>query len=101
MSLLKSRLVLRSRQSNLLFRRRFSQYNYTNPYPSPNVNKTSWVKKLFYVTAGLGVITGYAYYMWWPKHTFPSSIAKILRKGLWAESDKGEFDYQLALKHYL
>lgn len=101
MSLLKSRLVLRSRQSNLLFRRRFSQYNYTNLYPSPNVNKTSWVKKLFYVTAGLGVITGYAYYMWWPKHTFPSSIAKILRKGLWAESDKGEFDYQLALKHYL
>ena len=39
--------------------------------------------------------------MWWPKHTFPSSIAKFLRKGLWAESDRGEFDYQLALKYYL
>lgn len=32
---------------------------------------------------------------------FPSSVAKYLRKGLWAESDKGEQDYQLALKHYL
>lgn len=39
--------------------------------------------------------------MWWPKHTFPLSVAKILRKGLWAESDRGERDYQLALKHYL
>jgi len=39
--------------------------------------------------------------MWWPKHTFPSSVAKILRKGLWAESDRGEHDYQLALKYYL
>lgn len=47
------------------------------------------------------MITGYAYYMWWPKHTFPSSVAKILRKGLWAESDRGEHDYQLALKYYL
>ncbi|WPK22986.1 hypothetical protein PUMCH_000209 [Australozyma saopauloensis] len=45
--------------------------------------------------------TAFAYYMWWPKHTFPSPVAKHLRKGLWAESDKGEKDYQLALKHYL
>lgn len=100
MSLLRSRLILRSRQTNSLLRRRYSQYNYTNSYPPP-VNKTSWGKKLLYVTAGLGIVTGYAYYMWWPKHTFPSSVAKILRQGLWAESDKGEFDYQLALKHYL
>lgn len=39
--------------------------------------------------------------MWWPKHTFPTSVAKILRKAIWAESDRGEKDYQLALKHYL
>lgn len=28
-------------------------------------------------------------------------MAKILRKGLWAESNKGDEDWQLALKHYL
>lgn len=39
--------------------------------------------------------------MWWPKHTFPSGVATILRKAIWAESDKGEKDFQLALKHYL
>ncbi|RCK62791.1 Mitochondrial inner membrane i-AAA protease supercomplex subunit MGR3 [Candida viswanathii] len=99
MSLLKCRLLCRTRQTNFLLRRRFSQYGYSNAYPP--VTKTPWYKKLLYVTAGFGVLTGYAYYMWWPKHTFPSSVAKILRKGLWAESDRGEFDYQLALKHYL
>lgn len=50
---------------------------------------------------GLVTVTAVAYYLWWPKHTFPLSVAKILRKGIWAESDKGEKDYQLALKHYL
>lgn len=50
---------------------------------------------------GLVTLTALAYYLWWPKHTFPVSVAKILRKGLWAESDKGEKDFQLALKHYL
>ncbi|ODV69950.1 hypothetical protein HYPBUDRAFT_117693, partial [Hyphopichia burtonii NRRL Y-1933] len=54
--------------------------------------------KLF---AGFIVVTGFAYWQWWPKHTFPSLVAKILRLGLWAESDKGENDFELALKHYL
>ncbi|KAL6454535.1 MGR3 Mitochondrial inner membrane i-AAA protease supercomplex subunit MGR3 [Candida maltosa Xu316] len=85
-----------------LIKRGYSQYNYdySQTYP-PIPPKTPFWKKVAYVTLGLSVLGGYAYYMWWPKHTFPSSIAKILRKGLWAESDRGEYDYQLALKHYL
>ncbi|CCG23100.1 hypothetical protein CORT_0D02540 [Candida orthopsilosis Co 90-125] len=82
--------------------RSYSQYNYNQTYANYNPPpKTSWFTKLLYATLGVTVISGYAYYMWWPKHTFPSSVAKILRKGLWAESDRGEHDYQLALKYYL
>lgn len=76
-------------------------YNTNKTYANYNPPKTSLAKKFLYATVGFALFTGYAYYMWWPKHTFPSSVAKILRKGLWAESDKGEFDYQLALKYYL
>ncbi|CUM65270.1 uncharacterized protein PRCAT00002903001 [Priceomyces carsonii] len=85
----------------LLGKRRYSgQYQYNNPYPQYNP-RPSWTKRLFYTSVGLLVVFAYAYYMYWPKHTFPSSVAKILRKGLLAESDKGENDYQLALKYYL
>lgn len=63
--------------------------------------QASGFKKFLYVNLTLVSVTSFAYYMWWPKHTFPTSVAKILRKGLWAESDRGEYDYQLALKYYL
>ncbi|KAK6458962.1 uncharacterized protein RJT20DRAFT_124081 [Scheffersomyces xylosifermentans] len=76
-----------------------SQYNYQ--YNQPYKQPSSFWSKLLFVTVGIAASTGFAYYMWWPKHTFPSSVAKILRKGLWAESDRGENDYQLALKYYL
>lgn len=85
------------------------------PLRSPFVRKVSYqylhfqnlqtrpsrFKRFLYFNLGLVAMTSFAYYMWWPKHTFPLSVAKILRKGLWAESDRGEKDYQLALKHYL
>lgn len=73
-------------------------YNYLNFQPH---QKPSRFRKFLYVNLGLVSMTAFAYYMWWPKHTFPLPVASILRKGLWAESDKGEKDYQLALKHYL
>lgn len=70
-------------------------YNYNYQYQPPNYKRR--------VVFGIGLvsITYGLYYLYWPKHTFPSPVAKILRKGLWAESDKGENDYQLALKHYI
>ncbi|KAI5954617.1 hypothetical protein KGF54_002393 [Candida jiufengensis] len=101
---LRAKPVSSLRRSNATLRsiRNYSQYNYNKTYANYNPpKKTSLFKKFLYTTAGLTVLTGYVYYMWWPKHTFPSSVAKILRKGLWAESDKGENDYQLALKYYL
>lgn len=73
-------------------------YNSHNYQPPPRI---SWPKRILYTLAAATVFTGYAYYMWWPKHTFPPSVAKILRRGLWAESDRGENDYQLALKYYI
>lgn len=74
---------------------RFSHtYNYNYNYNVPK-------KRSKLVWLGIPVLIGSLYYFYWPKHTFPSSVAKILRKGLWAESDKGENDFQLALKHYI
>lgn len=100
-----------------------SQYNYNQPYNASFDQqqqqqnqqqhqqqkhhyyqlppKTSTVSKIIRSLVIFGVLTGFSYYMWWPKHTFPSSVAKILRKGLWAESDRGDYDYKLALKYYL
>ena len=72
------------------------QYNYNYNY-APR----KWPRRLLYFGVGSLVASGYIYYAWWPKHTFPLSVAKILRKGLWAESDRGENDYQLALKYYI
>lgn len=69
-------------------------YNY-------NYTPRKWPRRLLYFGVGTLITTGYIYYAWWPKHTFPLSVAKILRKGLWAESDRGENDYQLALKYYI
>ncbi|CCE81717.1 Piso0_002382 [Millerozyma farinosa CBS 7064] len=80
-------------------RRRMS-YNYNYQFQTPR-SKSSILGRIAFVAFGVAVFSGYVYYAWWPRHTFPSSVAKILRKGLWAESEKGENDYQLALKYYL
>lgn len=63
--------------------------------------QASRLKKFLVFNLALVSATALAYYFWWPHHTFPLSVAQILRKGLWAESDRGEKDFQLALKHYL
>lgn len=53
------------------------------------------------VLGGVGIVTGALWWVYWPHHTFTSSVAKVLRKGLWAESDRGGHDYQKALEHYI
>lgn len=73
-----------------------------NQYPIlPPVNQPSRFKKLLYFAMALVTVGTFGYYFFWPKHTFPLLVAKILRKGLWAESNKGDADWELALKHYL
>jgi len=74
--------------------------NYARQYTA-NQGRRSWTKILLTALGGISVIGIGAWWVYWPHHTFPKSVAKILRKGLWAESDKGEKDYQTALKHYL
>ncbi|CAK9437119.1 uncharacterized protein LODBEIA_P15390 [Lodderomyces beijingensis] len=93
----------RTRSARYIISRSYAQYNhnFNQTYANYNPPKTPFAKKLLYATLGLAAFTGMAYYVWWPKHTFPKSVAKILRRGLWAESDRGEYDYQLALKYYL
>ncbi|KAF5209024.1 hypothetical protein E0198_004938 [Clavispora lusitaniae] len=81
-----------------MFRQILRNTTHHPPRASP---RPSRLKKFLYFNFGLVTLSVAAYYFLWPKHTFPSPVAKILRKGLWAESDKGEKDYQLALKHYL
>ncbi|CAH6720390.1 mitochondrial inner membrane i-AAA protease supercomplex subunit Mgr3p [[Candida] jaroonii] len=79
--------------------RTYSNYNYNYNYSQP-YTRSNWKKWL--VGTGIVSLVGYGvYYIYWPKHTFPSPVATLLRKGLWAESDKGENDYQLALKYYI
>lgn len=82
---------------------RVSQFNRSYNYSHFQTLNDRPSKFKRFITINLWIVssTAFAYYMWWPKHTFPSSVAKKLRKGLWAESDKGEKDYQLALKYYL
>lgn len=76
--------------------RRYNQNYFQNLQPRPSRFKRS-VTGAFWLVS----VSAFAYYMWWPKHTFPKLVAAILRKGIIAESDKGEKDYQLALKFYL
>lgn len=79
----------------------YNQYQYQGQGQYQPRQRGGWGRKFFQailIFAGAGA---FSWYMWWPKHTFPSLVAKILRRGLWAESDKGENDYQLALKYYL
>ncbi|CCH41140.1 hypothetical protein BN7_677 [Wickerhamomyces ciferrii] len=78
---------------------RFSSH-YARQHAS-NYGRRSWSKIILTTLGGIGLIGLSAWWVYWPHHTFPKSVAKILRKGLWAESDKGEKDYQTALKHYL
>lgn len=56
------------------------------------------------ILTSIGLIGGLAgavgWYFFWPHHTFSTPVAKILRKALWAESNK-ENDYMKALKLYI
>lgn len=102
-SQLKNRCIVASLKGNgsRFYSTQYNYQGYQNSFQGPPPRRPSWPKRILLTLVGLSAITAYGYFMWWPKHTFPSSVAKILRKGLWAESDKGENDYQLALKYYI
>jgi tetratricopeptide (TPR) repeat protein len=75
-----------------------SRFPRHNAYVEPRRN---WTKVILTILGGVGVVAGTAWWFYWPHHTFTSSVAKILRKGLWAESERGGHEYQKALKHYI
>lgn len=78
---------------------RYSSH-YARQYTA-NQGRRNWSKIILTTLGGISLIGFSAWWVYWPHHTFPKSVAKILRKALWAESEKGEKDYSTALKHYL
>ncbi|KAF3992150.1 hypothetical protein FT663_01285 [Candidozyma haemuli var. vulneris] len=90
------RLSIRAPQFRLAQSRLYNQYPYIQ-----QAYKPSRFKKSLYFAIAFVTVSTFAYYYFWPKHTFPKSVAKILRKGLWAESNKGNADWSLALKYYI
>ena len=75
----------------------YQQYSNT---ASP-LAKTSKLQTWLYTLSGITAVSVGLWWLYWPHHTFPTSVAKILRQALWQESDKMEHDYQAALKFYL
>ena len=64
--------------------------------------KTLIFRSVLAITIGLSAFVLYA----WPRHTFPSSVAKELRKGLWEEREKNKDNHnrpnhQKALEYYI
>ncbi|QLL30547.1 hypothetical protein HG536_0A03650 [Torulaspora globosa] len=59
------------------------------------------IQKIVLSLLGFSAFSYGVWHFYWPHHTFPKPVAQILRKGLWAESDKEQFDYQKALKFYI
>ncbi|ANZ73524.1 BA75_01012T0 [Komagataella pastoris] len=59
-----------------------------------------WESRLFMASIASVIAGSVSWYYFWPHHTFSTPVAKILRKGLKAESDKGDFDYKSALESY-
>ncbi|CEP60957.1 uncharacterized protein LALA0_S02e03532g [Lachancea lanzarotensis] len=73
----------------------------TNSYGAAfKANQSVWQKWLYGVGM-FGALSAGLWYFYWPRHTFSTSVAKILRKALWEESDRKDHDYQAALKYYL
>ncbi|CAR29919.1 ZYRO0G20108p [Zygosaccharomyces rouxii] len=59
------------------------------------------IERWVFSIAGISALGYGLWYFYWPHHTFPVSVAKILRKGLWAESNKESFNYQKAVAFYI
>ncbi|KOG98198.1 Rci50p DI49_3246 [Saccharomyces eubayanus] len=55
-------------------------------------------------TLSIAIVSFVSFNIWWvfwPHHTFPKPVAKILRKGLHAEIEKEGADYRKSLHYYL
>lgn len=101
-SLLRRSVIRIPTRTERSFHRNDIVWNARSAFYSQNQTKTNntvqrWVISL----AGFTAMSYGLWYFYWPHHTFPTPVAKILRKGLWAESDKEHFDYQKAIKYYI
>ncbi|CCE64123.1 hypothetical protein TPHA_0G02850 [Tetrapisispora phaffii CBS 4417] len=65
------------------------------------LQKNQRIQKWVLSLLGFGALSFYVWYVYWPHNTFPKSVASILRKGLWEESDKENFNYGKAIKYYI
>ncbi|EDO19614.1 hypothetical protein Kpol_1018p153 [Vanderwaltozyma polyspora DSM 70294] len=66
-----------------------------------NFERNQKIQKWVLSLVGVSFVSYGLWWYYWPHNPFPTSVATILRKGLWAESDKENFDYEKALKIYI
>lgn len=59
------------------------------------------IERWLFSIVGVSALGYGLWYYYWPHHTFPVTVAKILRKGLWAESNKEGFNFQKAVGFYI
>lgn len=71
--------------------------HYVHNYQVP---QRKWPRRLG-IAIGVLAAAGAVGYYFFPKHTFSPEVAELLRKGLIAESDKGEFNYKEAVEWYV
>lgn len=67
---------------------------------APQSDKSGRYSRLAMRVVGAAVIGVGLWWFYWPHHTFPSSVATILRKGLWQETEKFGKNYHRGLQYY-
>lgn len=58
-------------------------------------------KRILMRVVGVSALGFGLWWFYWPHHTFPSSVAAILRNGLWSETSKYGKNYKRGLKFYM
>ncbi|SCV00438.1 LAMI_0G05050g1_1 [Lachancea mirantina] len=99
--MLKRSFTLRARGGTFLPRQTMTRTRAISmasfPGQKQNTKLTSWLIGI----SGFGALSLGIFYFYWPRHNFPSPVAKKLRQALWEESEKSDHDYQGALRYYL
>ncbi|CAI4045962.1 hypothetical protein SUVZ_11G0860 [Saccharomyces uvarum] len=97
------RTIKRFSASQLVFKDRlrlYSTYEEHSIWRTP-FRKRSKSQKWTLSVAIVSLVTFNIWWVFWPHHTFPKPVAKILRKGLHAEIKKEGADYRKSLHYYL
>ncbi|AAS53568.1 AFR197Wp [Eremothecium gossypii ATCC 10895] len=73
----------------------------TRAYNTVSQQRSNRWKSAVLAAGGLSILSLGLWWFYWPHHSFPRPVAKLLRKALWAESDKKGHNFQEALGFYI